>query len=82
MIREVREETGLSVTRICGEYFRFSYRNVKECHYRVMADADCIILNPDEHSEFKWIERFDDLDGLLVTPELRCSIQAALSLCL
>lgn len=79
VIREILEETGLSVRAIEGEYFRFSYRDVLECHYRVSVTRHDVELNPDEHSEFKWIKDVHDLDGILMTQELKRSIAAVLS---
>ncbi len=71
MIRETREETGLDVG-IESPYHAFTYvLGEEEKHYveiilfaKMIDPNQKIKLNPDEHSEYKWISDANELKGL------------------
>lgn len=78
--REVKEETGLDVT-VLHPYFAFTYlspnsgRHIGEVHFlaELTDSAQAVLLNPDEHSEYQWIEA-SQIDSLNFTEVLRQSV--------
>lgn len=82
LIREVREETGLAVTRIGAfvnsfDYISGSGRKTREHHFVVeVASTDALHLSP-EHQTSAWIVDASQL-GPLMTPEMRASVEGFL----
>ena len=77
--RELREEIGVSEFSIHEKYYNFSYGNTFEEHYIAQVNkSPNIILNPAEHSDFMWIKEESELDGLLISDNLRESVSMAL----
>jgi 8-oxo-dGTP pyrophosphatase MutT (NUDIX family) len=76
VIRETLEETGLEVDGILGEFdeLHWESRSKKQSNlqfnYAVTVKEPMEIrLNPEEHTDFKWIVE-DDVDDLLMTPAM------------
>lgn len=66
-IRELKEETGLTVSTILSVFDYISDRKPRVHQINFLADAedDDILLNPDEHDEFRWADAGTDLRSLM-----------------
>lgn len=78
--RELAEEAGLEITEVINYCYAFDYSTpkkplVRQYNFLVnVAQSDTIILNPDEHSQYKWLS-LDDLNVVdPITPETKSGI--------
>jgi 8-oxo-dGTP diphosphatase len=67
-IREAKEETGLTVSRIIATFDGFDYStdrkpHVRQINFLVEVEDGEVLLNHDEHDEFRWADEtdFDDV---------------------
>ncbi|KAJ4022555.1 hypothetical protein NW752_000240 [Fusarium irregulare] len=95
IVREVKEETGLTVTRVVASLEPFTYftektvdekiilRTTLQLSYvvkvEVKEDGDGFVVDLEEHSEGKWVEA-DEADGVLMTGEMRKLVLQALQM--
>ncbi|WVQ80155.1 hypothetical protein IAT38_002260 [Cryptococcus sp. DSM 104549] len=81
VVREVKEETGLRVTAVKGEFEAFEYKGskglCKQYNFVVEGDGE-VVLNPEEHEEWKWVEE-GDLEGLEMTDVMRNCVRNGLA---
>lgn len=73
-VREVKEETGLIVSKVIATFEGFDYSNskkpkVRQTNYLVEVHPGEVKLNPAEHDQFVWVN-IDNLDELLMTPKM------------
>ncbi len=73
LVREFQEEVGLTV-KVIDKYFESSFlyvnETVDESYYIVEAKKFDIKLDPNEHSQFKWITK-KDLKSLNLNKEMQ-----------
>lgn len=77
--REVLEETSLVVSRIIGEVEPMSWTSTHfnvQLNYVVMVQGGAVKLNPEEHSNYRWVEE-GDAEGLYMTSQMREVVQNA-----
>lgn len=60
-VREVKEETGLTVTKIVSTFEGFDYStdrkpSVRQVNFLVEVDAGDVALDPKEHDDFIWVD--------------------------
>lgn len=74
--RETIEETGLTVDRVVGEFDDLQWMskskgrmNVQYNYVVTVTEPMEIRLNPEEHSEYRWIKEVN-VDDLLMTPAM------------
>lgn len=78
--REVKEETGLYVSKIleysgCFDYVSESGRKSRQFNFLVVTTNYDIQLNPLEHSHYLWLSSKDThFSKVLITPEMKKSI--------
>lgn len=83
-IREIREEVGLTVTKVLGTFPGFEYTTPKKPHVRQfnflveVAPGD-IVLDPNEHDAYVWADE-SSLDTLTTSDEMRSCVRDALQL--
>jgi len=80
-IREVKEETGLTVSKVISAFDGFDYTTdrkprVRQINFLVEVEAGEIELNPDEHDEFQWADSDTDLDRLMSANMKTCIVEA------
>ncbi len=80
-IREVKEETGLTVSKVLTVFDGFDYTtdrkpHVRQVNFLVEVEDGEIVLNPDEHDEFQWADSNTDLDGLMSANMKICVAEA------
>lgn len=80
LIREVFEETGLTVASIEGMIDGFDYIEennigVRQFNFVVNVEEGDITLSPDEHDHFIWLEK-KNLDTLELSPEMRRVVES------
>jgi len=79
--REIREETGLTITTILATFEGFDYSTPKKEHVRQIniiaevADGP-VVLDPNEHDDFKWIEA-SEIDTLSTTAVMKQCLRNA-----
>jgi 8-oxo-dGTP diphosphatase len=83
-IREVKEETGLTVSRVVAAFEGFDYSTdkkprVRQINYIVEVGSGEVILDPGEHDTFVWIDE-NNLDSVTMTEDMRQCVLGALSL--
>ncbi len=76
-IREAKEETGLTVSRVISTLKGFDYMtdrkpNVRQINFLVEVEDDEVLLNPDEHDEFRWVDTTDFGDALMTDNMKHC----------
>jgi 8-oxo-dGTP diphosphatase len=82
VVREVQEETGLTVTRIVGMVDGFDYQTARKPKARQLnvivevAPGD-VVLDPKEHDAFLWVGS-DEVDGLYASDEIKASLHTVL----
>lgn len=79
-IREVAEETGLTVTRVIGTFDGFDYTTdkkprVRQINFLVEADGT-VTLDPNEHDEYAWIGE-TEIDTLGATDTMKQCVHDA-----
>ncbi|KAH7193756.1 NUDIX hydrolase domain-like protein [Fusarium flagelliforme] len=93
IVREVKEETGLTVTKVITSLAPFTYfteKTVKEkiilrttlqLSYvvEVKEDGDGFVVDSEEHSEGRWVKS-DEADGVVMTGEMRKLVFQALQM--
>lgn len=80
-IREVKEETGLAVSKVVSVFDGFDYSTdrkprVRQINFLVQVEDGEVILNPDEHDEFLWVDASTDLNNLMSTNMKICVDEA------
>lgn len=80
-IREVKEETGLTVTKVVAVFDGFDYSTdrkprVRQVNFLVQAQDGHVVLNLDEHDEFLWVDASTNLDSLMSTNMKTCVSEA------
>ena len=80
-VRELLEETGLSVTEIVSEFAGFDYATktkprVRQINYKVLVAPGEVVLEPTEHDEYRWITA-TDIEGLHTSDLMRDCLRAA-----
>jgi 8-oxo-dGTP diphosphatase len=80
-IREVKEETGLTVSKVISVFNGFDYSTdrkprVRQINFLVEAENEDVILNPLEHDEFQWVDAGTGLDGLMSANMKICVTEA------
>jgi len=83
VVRETREETGLTVCKIVAEFQGFEYEAKQgpslQINFIVEVGLDDVVkLNPDEHCALAWIAPGDDLSHLALTGSMRKVVADAL----
>lgn len=81
-IREVKEETGLTVSKIISIFDGFDYSTnkkplVRQVNFLVEVDPGNVILDPSEHDEFIWVNK-GNIKNLNMTNDMRKCIKEAL----
>lgn len=79
-IRETKEETGLTVSKIVGMFDGFDYAtnrkpHVRQVNFLVEVEPGDVVLNPEEHDDYVWVDAHS-LDGLNVSAEMRHCVEA------
>lgn len=85
IVRETREETGLIVKRIVGEFNCIEYDSgigpTVQLNFAVeveVVDGLVITMNPLEHQAFTWVEQGEDLQQYEMTDSMHKTILDAL----
>ena len=91
--RETREETGLVVSSAVAEFEGFEYATRKggraiQFNFLVEVESNStsgeavvdVVLNPEEHQRYAWIDKEDDLGSFEMTEDMRNVVQRALTL--
>jgi 8-oxo-dGTP diphosphatase len=81
-IREVREETGLTVSKVLGIFPGFDYSTdrkpkVRQVNFLVTVGPGDVILDPQEHDEFTWVDA-SNIDSLVMSAKTRHGANDAL----
>ena len=76
-IREVKEETGLTVSKIVTTFAGFDYSTDRKPHVRqinfiVEVNAGEVILDPKEHDDFIWVDAHNLKDVKMSTNMHHC----------
>ena len=78
MLQEVLEETGLDISKINPKFLKKVYVKdpQKDFIYHIFTcelrdEPKTITLAPDEHIEYKWIDKKIDLENLPMIKELK-----------
>ena len=76
-IREVKEETGLSVSKILAVFAGFDYTTdrkprVRQVNFLVEVEAGKVVLNHAEHDEFRWVDEADYAAAPMTDNMKRC----------
>lgn len=83
-IREVKEETGLTVSKIVSIFDGFDYStnrkpSVRQVNFLVEVKPGDVVLDPNEHDEFIWVDK-DNIKNLNMSDDMRKCIKDALKL--
>lgn len=83
-MREVKEETGLTPTRIIAQYDGFDYSTdrkpkVRQVNFVVEVEPGDVVLDPTEHDAYKWIDE-GNLTDVEVSGNMLICVQAALKI--
>ncbi len=80
LIREVKEEAGLDITVIDFlDYFDYSSKSGKrtrQFNFIAKTQSTDVRLNPEEHDNFRWIDK-EDLDASKITDPVKKAILLA-----
>ncbi|CAG7555942.1 unnamed protein product [Fusarium equiseti] len=93
IVGEVKEKTGLAVTKVVASLEPFTYftektvdekiilRTTLQLSYvvEVKEDGDGFVIDLEEHSEGRWVES-DEVDGIVMTGEMRKLVLQALQM--
>tara|TARA_Y100000590_G_scaffold318458_1_gene360318 strand:+ start:2593 stop:3051 length:459 start_codon:yes stop_codon:yes gene_type:complete len=85
LVREVAEETGLTITEITNYTGSFDYKsgsgkNTRQLNFTVKVKAGDVTLAPEEHDEFYWVSTSEELfNELNISKETKKSILNALA---
>jgi 8-oxo-dGTP diphosphatase len=79
LVREFQEETNLDI-EVVKRYHEFGYKytdkDAVENDFIVKAENFQVVIDPKEHTEFKWVAR-DELDKFKMSPDMKISIEKA-----
>ncbi len=83
-IREVKEETGLSVSKIVSIFEGFDYStnrkpSVRQVNFLVEVEPGDVVLDPNEHDEFIWVNK-DNIKNLNMSDDMHKCINDAFEL--
>jgi 8-oxo-dGTP diphosphatase len=83
-IREVREETGLTISKVINTFAGFDYSTDRKPHVRqvnfiVEVKKGDVRLDPNEHSEYKWVDN-DNIDDISMSDEIKTCVREALNI--
>lgn len=83
-LREVKEETGLTVKRIVAVFSGFDYSTdkkpkVRQVNLLVEAEPGEVVLDPDEHDDYAWVDE-SNRDTVSLTDSMRLCLDEALRL--
>lgn len=76
VVREVREETGLTVAEIVSDFegFEYSTRRGVSVQFNFMVEVEGgveVKINPEEHEAFAWVQKGESLDCYRMTEPMR-----------
>lgn len=76
VVREVKEETGLTVTAIISDFegFEYSTRRGMSVQFNFMVEVEGgveVRMNPEEHEAFAWVWKGESLDCYPMTEPMR-----------
>ena len=80
-IREVKEETGLTVSRVITVFDGLDYSTdrkprVRQINFLAQVEDGEVVLHPDEHDDFLWVDANTELDNLMSTNMKACVDEA------
>lgn len=83
LVREVYEETGLTVTCILSYIGYFDYKSgsgkdTRQFNFLVSTDSNNVVIDPKEHDDFFWVKETQELDRLSISPETRKTLESYL----
>ena len=83
-VRELREETGLTVTNALGMFDGFDYTTdrkpkVRQINFLVEVAAGEVTLDPNEHDEYQWVDEHT-YKGIATSPEIQACLASAFRL--
>ncbi len=83
-LREVKEETGLTVARVITNFEGFDYStdrkpHVRQVNFLVETEPGEVILNPKEHDDYAWVDN-SNIDGLNMSESMHVCVNNALNL--
>lgn len=81
-IREVKEEAGLTVSKVLGTFKGFDYSTdrkpkVRQVNFLVEVEPGEIALDPNEHDDFVWVDE-SNLDEVHMSESMRKCVKDAL----
>ena len=80
--RELKEETGLTVSKVLATFPGFDYSTSKKQHVRqinflVEVEPGDVRLDPAEHDDYIWVD-IDTIDTISTSDEIRACVREAL----
>jgi 8-oxo-dGTP diphosphatase len=83
-IREIKEETGLTVSRIVTVFDGFDYSTdkkpkVRQVNFIVEVEPGDIVLDSNEHDDFAWVDE-NNADDIKMSDSMRVCVRDALKL--
>ncbi|MGI0134509.1 MAG: NUDIX hydrolase, partial [Candidatus Micrarchaeaceae archaeon] len=80
-IRELKEETGLTVTKVLGMFDGFDYTTdrkpkVRQINFMVEVAPDDVALDPNEHDEYQWVDE-RSYSTAVTSPEIQACLTNA-----
>ena len=83
-IREVKEETGLTVSRVVTTFEGFDYStnrkpSVRQVNFLVEVQPGDVVLDPEEHDDFIWVDK-DGFGDVNMSESMRKCVTDAFAL--
>lgn len=83
-IREVKEETGLTVSRVVATFAGFDYSTdrkpaVRQVNFLVEVEPGDVVLDPEEHDDCMWVDE-SNVAAINMTDSMRKCVAEALEL--
>lgn len=83
-IREVKEETGLTVSKVITTFEGFNYStnrkpSVRQVNFLVEVESGEVVLSPEEHDDYIWVDT-SNADVINMSESMRKCIADALEL--
>jgi 8-oxo-dGTP diphosphatase len=81
-MREVKEETGLTVSKVVAMFDGFDYStdrkpSVRQINFLVEVEPGEVVLNPEEHDEYVWADE-DTVGDVKMSETMRTCVDDAL----